>query len=125
MKQSKKIVLVLLGSIALTAVSACKEEPKTKQQQSAEVTQPRRDNFENNQSSSLGWFWGFLLGRSSMPFTAPYTDDTRSRIATPVIGTQGSVGAAPAAPPAPNAAVPNTVTRGGLGSTANSMSAGS
>lgn len=119
MKQSKKIVLVLLGSIALTAVSACKEEPKTAKQLT-ETTQS-----ENLHSGSLGWFWGFLLGRSSMPFTAPNTDDTRSRIATPISGAQGSVGSAPAAPTAPNAAVPNTVTRGGLGSTANSMSAGS
>lgn len=130
MKHSRKIALVLLGSVAMTSLTACNEDTKSEQQSSAgeQSTQGQNNSGSNwMMPAFIGYMIGNWMGnRSSNNYSSFRDEEERQHrastvIAPPLTSNPGS-SAGTVSPSNSQPAQPPAVTRGGFGGTANAMS---
>lgn len=132
MKHSRKIALVLLGSVAMTSVTACNEDKKS-EQQSAVSEQSEQGQHNSGSNWMMPAFIGYMIGnwmgnRSSNNYSSFRDEEERRRDVQPVINPSVSQPVQPGrsttsvAPPTSQTTQPGTVSRGGFGGTANEMS---
>jgi uncharacterized protein YgiB involved in biofilm formation len=128
MKHSKKIALVLLGSVAMTSLAACNEDKKTDEQASASKETVQYQHGYGSDNSIIPAVIGYLLGKrdgimSTRGDSSFRDEEERRRSSTPVIVPSTSQpGTTAVSPPTSPPAQPGAVSRGGFGSTANAMS---
>lgn len=129
MKHSRKIALVLLGSVAMTSLAACNEDKKSEQQSSASEQSTQGQN-----NSGSNWmmpaFIGYMLGNwmgsnSANNYSSLRNEEERRRSSSPVIvpsTSQPGTRTYAEPPTTSQPAQPGAVSRGGFGGTANAMS---